>query len=87
MQETILNLKNVFYIFCQWHLGFFKKAYTPEERGFQTFFGFYNGQEDYWDHMVHQEYSGLDLRRNGKVGVYLNLNYDQVETRELLIQP
>ena len=51
----------------KWHLGFFKKEYTPEKRGFGTFFGFYNGQEDYWDHTVNQQYLGLDLRRNGKI--------------------
>ncbi|XP_046851243.1 arylsulfatase B-like [Xenia sp. Carnegie-2017] len=51
----------------KWHLGFYKKEYTPDKRGFHTFFGFYNGEEDYWNHTVHQNYNGLDLRRNGKV--------------------
>jgi hypothetical protein len=34
----------------QWHLGFFKTAYTPTFRGFSSFFGYYEGSEDYYTH-------------------------------------
>jgi len=36
----------------KWHLGFHKKAYTPLQRGFDTFFGYYNGYQDYYDHTM-----------------------------------
>jgi len=34
----------------QWHLGFFTKDYTPDRRGFDSFYGYYSGCEDYFDH-------------------------------------
>jgi arylsulfatase A-like enzyme len=36
----------------KWHLGFFKKAYTPTARGFTSHFGFWNGYQDYYSHTV-----------------------------------
>ena len=34
----------------KWHLGFFKKEYTPIYRGFDSHFGHWNGFQDYYDH-------------------------------------
>jgi len=34
----------------KWHLGFKSWAYTPQERGFESFYGFYAGSQDYWNH-------------------------------------
>ncbi|CAN7938504.1 unnamed protein product, partial [Ixodes hexagonus] len=48
-----------------WHLGYYKKEFTPPYRGFDSFFGFYNGFGDYYRHLV--EFSGhigLDLWDN-----------------------
>jgi len=36
----------------KWHLGYFKKLYTPTYRGFKSFYGFWNGYQDYYTHMV-----------------------------------
>ena len=36
----------------KWHLGFYKKDYTPTYRGFDTFYGFWNGYQDYYKHNV-----------------------------------
>lgn len=36
----------------KWHLGFCKKEYTPVARGFDTFYGYFNAQEDYYSHRV-----------------------------------
>ena len=58
--------------FFQWHLGFFKTDYTPTRRGFDTFFGYYCGKEDYWDHSNHETNGwGLDLHNNTEVHVNL----------------
>jgi len=48
----------------KWHLGFFEKEYTPTYRGFETFYGFWNGKEDYWDHSSLEDVWGRDLRDN-----------------------
>lgn len=51
-------------VFLQWHLGFFEKEYTPTYRGFESFYGFWNGKEDYWDHSSLEDVWGRDLRNN-----------------------
>ena len=34
--------------FSRWHLGFCNWKYTPTYRGFDSFYGYYNGAEDYY---------------------------------------
>ena len=36
----------------KWHLGYNKWTYTPTYRGFDTFYGYYNGAEDHYTHTV-----------------------------------
>lgn len=38
------------YLIGKWHLGFYKWEYTPTWRGFDQFYGFYTGAEDYFTH-------------------------------------
>ncbi|ETN66473.1 arylsulfatase B [Anopheles darlingi] len=57
----------------KWHLGFFRQAYTPTRRGFETHFGYLGPYIDYWDHSLQMNATsarGLDMRRNTAV------NYD-----------
>ncbi|XP_071529471.1 arylsulfatase B-like isoform X2 [Panulirus ornatus] len=34
----------------KWHIGFCSWDYTPTKRGFDTFYGYYTGAEDYYTH-------------------------------------
>ena len=69
----------------KWHLGFYTWHHTPTFRGFQSFYGFYGGAEDYYAHSsgaglsshpnTGSRLSGLDLRNQtsadfNKMGVY-----------------
>ncbi|KAI8519544.1 hypothetical protein Bbelb_028010 [Branchiostoma belcheri] len=43
-----------------WHLGFCNWNYTPTYRGFDSFYGFYNGQDDYYKHTVRKCHFDLE---------------------------
>ena len=50
----------------KWHLGYCDVRYTPTYRGFDTFTGYLNGAEDYWDHTRSDgHFFGLDFRAGG----------------------
>ncbi|KAG8189389.1 hypothetical protein JTE90_021891 [Oedothorax gibbosus] len=64
----------------KWHLGYCNLSYTPTYRGFDSFFGFYNGALDYYTHTRSSRQKppnikwnepfmqfGFDLRNNTKV--------------------
>ena len=50
----------------KWHLGMFSPDYLPNNRGFDSFYGYYTGKGDYWDHSTQAVFWGLDLHDNGK---------------------
>ena len=65
----------------KWDLGMHKWEYTPTYRGFDSFYGYYDAAEDYFNHSTlitrpnQLKQSGLDLRNNtepvtDKEGVY-----------------
>ena len=45
----------------KWHLGYCAPEFLPHNRGFDTFYGMWNGQED---HFTHQLNGSLDLQLN-----------------------
>ncbi|XP_052232200.1 arylsulfatase I-like isoform X2 [Dreissena polymorpha] len=48
----------------KWHLGFCHWNHTPTYRGFDSFYGFYSGAQDYY---THTSYGGHDFRFNKSV--------------------
>lgn len=36
----------------KWHVGYYAPKYTPANRGFDTFFGYYNGYIRYFNHTI-----------------------------------
>ncbi|CAH1775568.1 unnamed protein product [Owenia fusiformis] len=76
MSDRLKRLGYSTHIVGKWHLGYCKWEYTPTFRGFDSFYGFLNGAQDYYTHLkgaVHSE--GVDFRNNKRVvidqfGVY-----------------
>lgn len=36
----------------KWHLGYYRREYTPRFRGFDNFYGYYAGFISYYDHIL-----------------------------------
>eukprot|EP01064_Diplonema_japonicum_P027223 TRINITY_DN3910_c1_g4_i1.p1 TRINITY_DN3910_c1_g4~~TRINITY_DN3910_c1_g4_i1.p1 ORF type:complete len:541 (+),score=86.04 TRINITY_DN3910_c1_g4_i1:53-1624(+) len=60
----------------KWHAGMYSYKVTPTFRGFQSFYGFYNGGEDYFTHLAGDQ--GYDMRRD--VGLKCGKNCSHIET-------
>ncbi|XP_025417758.1 arylsulfatase B-like [Sipha flava] len=57
----------------KWHLGYYRTAYTPTRRGFDSHFGYYTGYISYYDYILQDvyqnfgEFHGFDMRRNDTI--------------------
>ncbi|KAL1421918.1 hypothetical protein MTO96_022627 [Rhipicephalus appendiculatus] len=49
----------------KWDIGYYKSDLTPTCRGFDSFYGYYNGEESYYTHSItHENHTGLDFWLN-----------------------
>merc|ERR1712173_34870 len=71
-----LGYKN--HLLGKWHLGFCDESCTPTERGYDSFFGFYNAMQD---HYTHDFFGGYEWRENTPAGRnLLNVTGQYTET-------
>uniref|UniRef100_A0A336MIA9 CSON000254 protein n=1 Tax=Culicoides sonorensis TaxID=179676 RepID=A0A336MIA9_CULSO len=81
LNETILpqylnQLGYQSHILGKWHLGHFKRVYTPLYRGFDSHVGYWTGHQDYYDHTAEESgVWGLDMRRGLDVARDLHGKY------------
>lgn len=84
--ETFIKVKNLNsimftsrysnHIVGKWHLGSYKRIYTPLMRGFHSHVGPWTGHHDYFDHTAEEKGMwGLDMRRGFDVAYDLHGKY------------
>lgn len=60
----------------KWHLGHYKREYTPLYRGFDSHIGYWTGHHDYFDHTAYENPSwGFDIRRDMDLAFDLHGQY------------
>ncbi|XP_034476156.1 arylsulfatase B [Drosophila innubila] len=73
LPQYLNDLGYTSHIAGKWHLGHWKRAYTPLYRGFSSHVGFWSGHHDYNDHTaVEHGHWGLDMRNGTDVAYDLH---------------
>ncbi|XP_076645885.1 arylsulfatase B [Halictus rubicundus] len=62
LPEYLRKLGYSTHLVGKWHVGYYSDYHTPANRGFNTFFGYYNGYVTYFNHTIVQaNHTGYDL--------------------------
>lgn len=68
LPEYLKDLGYSTHLLGKWHVGYYAPRYTPTRRGFDTYFGYYNGYIQYFNHTVQEIktrlHVGHDLHRD-----------------------
>nr|UNO37543.1 sulf1 [Psylliodes attenuatus] len=76
LPQYLVELGYENHIVGKWHLGSYKKEYTPLYRGFKSHLGYWTGHHDYNEHTAMEAPGwGLDMRRNLSVAYDLHGKY------------
>lgn len=63
LPKYLKNLGYVTRLIGKWHTGYYTESHTPANRGFDSFYGYYNGMIQYYNYTYTQDkkYVGFDL--------------------------
>ncbi|XP_040077395.1 arylsulfatase B-like [Ixodes scapularis] len=76
MPEFFRDLGYKTHMVGKWHLGSFTKDFIPVRRGFDSFYGFYNADQDYYNKTLTEgEHTGYDFWLNEDIHIYPNNRY------------
>lgn len=75
LPQRLQSLGYTTHMLGKWHLGFCNWDYTPTYRGFDTFYGYYSGAENYYTKMQGAGVHGYDFRDNKRVAWECNGTY------------
>ncbi|XP_049518955.1 arylsulfatase B [Dermacentor silvarum] len=65
LPEYLRDIGYETHLIGKWSIGYYKTSLTPTCRGFDSFYGYYNGEEDYYTHSItHENHTGLDFWLN-----------------------
>lgn len=62
MAEELKRAGYATHMVGKWHLGYYKREFQPLARGFDSFYGFYNGAEYYFSHVGRCEFPGWECQ-------------------------
>lgn len=73
LPQYLKNLGYKTHVVGKWHLGFCNSRFTPLARGFDSFFGYYTDDLDYFTHKDKDGYD--DFRHNENIAHYIDGYY------------